>query len=444
MSDVSHAGVRPYQRGAATLVVVMVLFFVMSLVAAYASRNIIFEQRTSANLYTATSTFEAADAGMQWALGLLNGGRINDDCQKPAAATVLASPSSYPSFRQRYLQTDAITGNITIQPGVRNGPMWPSCWFNAASNAWVCHCPGDPAAPGTVASTPTANIAPAFSVRFVQLNDSTPPTRPGSVRIEVMGCLKFDPACLTFPAAHASECRGTVCATLALSPGVKSAPVAALTARNSIAVTGMGLTAALPSAGMAGYAAVSGGSISGVNSVGAPGSIITGGPPILQNAAALSDPLFWPARMFAAVFGSWPSTYLEQPGSVRIDCSATCSTNDILSAVALNPGLVIVAAGDVALNGGADIGSAADPVAMVVTGDLSFNAATNIFGLVYVKKANWVTSGANGNVTGGVVAEGQISGNGSFSAIYDPPILNALGRVAGSYVVIPGSWKDFP
>ncbi len=443
MSDVRRAAIRLHQRGAATLVVVMVLFFVMSLVAAYASRNIIFEQRTSANLYTATSTFEAADAGLQWALGLLNSGRIDDNCLKPTAAAGLASPSTYPSFRQRYLDADAVTGNITIRPGVRDGPMWPSCWFNTGGNAWVCHCPGDPAAPGTITSTPTTSIAPAFSVRFVQLNDATPPPRPGSVRVEVMGCLKFDPACLTFPAAHATECRGTVCATLALSPGVKSAPAAALTARNSIAVAGSGLNAAIPSAGMAGYAVVSGGSVSGVNSVGAPGSVITGGPPVLQNAVALSDPLFWPARMFAGVFGSWPSTYFEQPGSVRIDCSATCNADDIRAAVALNPGLVIIASGDVALNGGADIGSAADPIAMVVTGDLSFSAATNVFGLVYVKKVNWATAG-NGNVTGGVVAEGQISGSGSFSTIYDPPILNALGRVVGSYVLIPGSWKDFP
>jgi Tfp pilus assembly protein PilX len=40
----SHA-----QRGAATLLVVVVLFFILALVTAYASRNLIFEQRISAN-----------------------------------------------------------------------------------------------------------------------------------------------------------------------------------------------------------------------------------------------------------------------------------------------------------------------------------------------------------------------------------------------------------
>ena len=48
------------QRGAAALVVVMVLFFIISLVAAYASRNMIFEQKTSANQYRSTAAMEAA------------------------------------------------------------------------------------------------------------------------------------------------------------------------------------------------------------------------------------------------------------------------------------------------------------------------------------------------------------------------------------------------
>ena len=34
-------------RGAAALVTVMLLFFLISMVAAYASRNLIFEQKTS-------------------------------------------------------------------------------------------------------------------------------------------------------------------------------------------------------------------------------------------------------------------------------------------------------------------------------------------------------------------------------------------------------------
>jgi hypothetical protein len=54
----------------ATLTVVMVLFFVVSLVAAYAGRTSIFEQRTSANQYRSTQALEAAEAGLEWAVVL--------------------------------------------------------------------------------------------------------------------------------------------------------------------------------------------------------------------------------------------------------------------------------------------------------------------------------------------------------------------------------------
>ena len=64
-----------HAHGAAALIVVMMLFFVISMVAAYASRNLIFEQKTSANQYRATQAFEAAEAGLEWAAAMLNGAR---------------------------------------------------------------------------------------------------------------------------------------------------------------------------------------------------------------------------------------------------------------------------------------------------------------------------------------------------------------------------------
>ena len=96
-----HQPARTRQRGAATLIVVMVLFFVMSLVAAYSSRNVVFEQKTSSNLQTANVLQETAEAGVEWAVAMLNSGNITDTCApnlNPAAPT--------PSFRQRYLTFD--------------------------------------------------------------------------------------------------------------------------------------------------------------------------------------------------------------------------------------------------------------------------------------------------------------------------------------------------
>ena len=148
------------QRGAAALMVVMVLFFVVSLVAAYASRNLIFEQRTSVNQYRSTQAFEAAEAGLEWAMGLLNSGRLTAACQ--AATDVTLS-----SFRDRYLSIDPVTGVVTPRTWSLAGVpqiLQPSCVRGAAG--WVCDCPSAAApvlaAPGGVGSFP------AFSVRFAK------------------------------------------------------------------------------------------------------------------------------------------------------------------------------------------------------------------------------------------------------------------------------------
>jgi hypothetical protein len=436
MSSMSPHSRAAEQQGAATLLVVMVLFFVMALVAAYSSRNIIFEQKTSANQYIATSALEAADAGLEWTVSMLNGPRVTDAC-------VPSTVTTDTSFRQRYLTMDASSGLITVGAAVKNGPLWATCWFDRASAAWVCHCPEDAAAPGTVASTPTDAYAPSFRVRFVQLNDPAPPNRSTVVRVEVMGCNRFDDACLTFPAPHPTQCGGTVCAMLALYSGVKSPPTAALTAKGGVDVGGAALGAYNTGAGTSGLSVVSGGA---VNSVG----MDLRGPPgtpasrtWLQNAAGLSDAAFTDERMFAAVFGAWPATYVEQQAAVRVDCSATCNATTVRDAVSLNPGHVFLLNGDVTLDGGADIGSAADPVVLVVAGNLQFSAPTDIYGLVYVRAANWATSGADGQIFGATVAQGQISGSGAFKSVYQKDILNTLRWATGSFVKVPGGWRDY-
>ena len=71
---------RATQRGAAALLVVVVLFFILALVTAYAGRNLIFEQRTSVNNMRANQAFEAAEAGLEFAVAHLAGGRINAAC----------------------------------------------------------------------------------------------------------------------------------------------------------------------------------------------------------------------------------------------------------------------------------------------------------------------------------------------------------------------------
>jgi Tfp pilus assembly protein PilX len=429
------AGAGTRQRGAATLIVVMVLFFVMSLVAAYSSRNIIFEQRTSANQYTSMVSLEAANAGLEWALGLLNGSRIDDNC----------APSTSPanaSFRQRYLQVDPTSGAITVPNAVRDGPMWPTCWHNRNTNQWVCHCPAG--AGGAIATTPTDSFAPSFRVRFIQFSDALPSAvKPGIVAIEVNGCTGWDAACLNFQPFANDSCKGTVCAQLALSSGLKSPPTAAITARQSIGFSGSPVTAANTDPGTTGFTVIGGGSVAtaGMTLLGPPGMPV--GLTWMQNDLGLSNALFTPERMFAALFGSWPSTYMEQPGAVKVNCAAPCNSTTVRNAVEANPGRVFVLQGDVALDGGASIGTATDPVVLLVTGSFSFAAPTDVYGVVYSRAATWTTAGT-GRIEGAAVGENAIGGNGSFTVVRSREVLERLRWGTGSFVMVPGSWKDFP
>src|SRR5688500_9579698 len=88
------------QRGAAALIVVVVLFFIQAMVTAYAGRNLIFEQRTSVNNQRATQAFEMAEAGLDFAVGLLSSGRVNTQCQ-PSPGTTQTT------FRERHLAVNA-------------------------------------------------------------------------------------------------------------------------------------------------------------------------------------------------------------------------------------------------------------------------------------------------------------------------------------------------
>lgn len=419
------------QRGAATLLVVMVLFFVVSLVAAYASRNLLFEQKTAANQYRSTAVLEAADAGLHWAISLLNGGRIGATCL----------PSGNPtdtSFRERYLAIDD-AGAITPRtlPAPSTVALNPSCVFDG--NGWQCSCP-DTTAPALAA--PGGNeMFPAFRLRF-----SSMPGRPGLVRIEVNACSRADNACLDFPATGAAnEARVTVSALLALKGGLAAVPAAALTAKGSVnsgSALGMTLVNTDPRVGVtvnAGGAVTS----AGLNLVTAPGSPAAAS--IVEEPAVLGALSTTPANnmMFARTFGLWPADYRLQPGAVELPCGGTCTAAQVRTAIAQHPGLVIWVDGALDVDTGGDIGTAEQPVVIVATGGVQFTAAATVYGMIYTQAAPWTTSGAATTVRGAVVAEGNVDGDSSATLVYDADILNRLRLKTGSFVVVPGSWRDF-
>ena len=431
----------PRQSGAASLIVVMVLFFLMSLVAAYTSRNLIFEQRTSVNQYRATQAYEAAEAGLEWALTMLNSGRIGANCLETGAS------AADTSFRQRYLTIDADTGVVTPRVGATSGtPLWPSCVSDGAGG-WTCNCPSD-AAP-TLSVPSGGGVFPAFRVRFT----SNQLTRPGVVRIESNGCTKLDDACLNHPAsAQNLEGRANVAAIVALASALPTPPGAALSVLGN-APAGSILALYNTDADLGGITAQAGGVVDytawTLRSV--PG---TPGPAsVVQNETALNALTAAPDRAFASVFSMWPATYRTQQAAVVVDCpTADCRPN-LTTAAAMNPDRVIWATtadptGTITLASAGTIGSApgasvAGPAVIVFDRPVNVTVAgVNVFGFVHSRGGNW--QGTNPvEIQGAAFIEGDLANTARATVVMNSAVLKSLRLRSGSFVRAPGGWDDF-
>ena len=428
----------PPSRGAASLIVVTILFFLLALVAAYTSRNLIFEQRTSVNQYRAMQAFEAAEAGLEWSLALLNGGRIGSSCVEAGAS------GSDSNFRQRYLRFDVVSASPTagrISPLLESDgvtPLRPSCVWTGTG--WRCSCPVS-AAPAVVLPSGTG-IFPAFRVRF----SSAGVSRPGVVRVLVTACTRYDNACLDSTAVTVDqEGRAQLSALVVLRPVIPSAVAAALTARGALTVE-PGAEITLSGGDQAGQAGRLGGvaSASGVKLLpaGTPRALL-----LLENDNTLRPPPAPAAldanRDFGMLFGAGPSTYRLQPASITLDCASSGCSTQLADAVAKNPDRVIWVTGDLNVEAAGDIGAASTPVVIVVGGNLQLAAGAQIFGVVYLRGSSFT---GTGNVTGALVAEQgmTVPALSTPSVTLDPGVLEPLVWRSGSFVRAPGGWRDFP
>lgn len=423
-------------RGATTLIVVMLLFFIVSLAAAYASRNMIFEQRTSANQLRSTQVLEAADAGIEWAAAMLNSGRIDDDCQPTADVTKN-------TFRERYLVTNTTTGNVTSTPNALApaANLWAACVFDGAN--WSCACPT-----GTLAAGALANGPAAFAVRFVTQVGSTG-ARPGVVRVESNGCTSNDYACLRYSEATVGpgRCRSSACAVLGLYGGIRTTPSAALTARQ--AVNGNGLVVVNQDVTVGGITVHSGGALAAGVSV----TTVAGTPSTASIRQNDNVAFGWMAAdsadctqcLFSSIFGLRPQSFRRLMGTVALDCTAGCTAADVNAALANNRSRVfyLFGAGGLSIAAAADsIGAANDPVVLVVEGPLTMAAAAagaNLRGAVYAGSV----SIDGGTVTGALMSATTVTATGG-TVVYDGAILKRLRLTSGTYVRIPGSWRDHP
>lgn len=449
-----------HQRGAAALIVVMLLFFVISLVAAYTSRNLIFEQRTASNQYRSTQALEAAEAGLEWAVAQLNAGRVNASCTPSTSDT----EATHLSFRERHLTVDAATGTLTprladvaLLEAVRGG-----CVFNGTGWACACSLPNQ-----TASALPTvtaSGVKPAFIVQFQQPT-ALAAGRPQVVELQSNSCTRADPdpnGCLQFTVLRGATGDGVaaVRTLVTLRSAITSLPAASLTLGGSLSALPTGGTLTLRnldtgSNGVTLHTASAAGGVptTGLVRVGLPGvrpanTMVAGDAtlaPAAQGDFSADD------RRFALFFGMRPSTYSRQPGLPTLDCTAGCSATEINTLLLRNPGRAawLRGAGTVTLD--TNVGAAGTPALLIVDGDIEMASGVTVRGLVYQRAkagggaSSWTLSG-NSTVEGAVVVEGDLTLGGSSGGLtvnYAPALLRQLHVSYGTYVKVPGAWRDF-
>lgn len=414
---------RRAQRGAATLVVVMVLFFIIAMMAAYANRNLVFEQRISSNYYRSGLAAETAEAGLEWAAAQLNGGLIDASCA--------SDPTQPTSFRDRYLTIDAARTITTVLN--RSTPV--AACIITAGQGMSCSCQPNGA---TQQLTPPAStqFQPMFGIAL------TPVARPGVVRITATACTDTLSNCgsSSTAAVAAGYATATVTVDLALLSALKTAPASPLVVRGSADLGSTGLGLHNGELAVNGLLLQSGGSVSGslARSSSLPGVPVKDAQ--LGDDAALAA---LPAdQLFARFFGMAPATYRDQPAMRRIRCADDCSA-DVQAVYAQGTRLIWVD-GPLNLRSNLTIGTEADPLILVADGPVTLDGPMSIAGLVYARgDASWTNnSGLAATLTGALVVEGALSAAGTADIVYRAAVMNRLNNQRGSFVRVPGSWTD--
>ena len=424
----SHTAHR--QRGVAALAVTLLLFAVMCLVAAYANRGLLFEQRASANQYRAAQASEAAEAGIEWAIAQLNQPqRIDGQCLPSADA-------SHTSFRERFVRSRVDTARLeptTWTSGSAAVALQPSCVRSAGG--WSCSCPSNGLPSLDVVDADDSLPHPAFAVQF------SAEAQPGLIRITSTGCSSAEGPCRP-GSTERPDASARLQVVLGLLPGLRVAPTAALTAQGSIDVGSAALGVHNLDVASGGITVRAGGSLIGsaLRLTTAPGGAI--GASVSTQDAALAS--IDSDRLFATHFGLDPASWLSHAAVQTIDCGSECTRRVAAAIDGVAANRMVSIPGDARLTGPVTLGSPAQPVVLVVNGTLTLSGDVTLYGLVYAADIRWDDSSSpQAQVRGALISASAYRCNGTPDLHYDAAVLRALQRHTGSYARVPGSWRDF-
>lgn len=142
---------------------------------------------------------------------------------------------------------------------------------------------------------------------------------------------------------------------------------------------------------------------------------------------------------FVAHFGVSKAMWKRQRAVHALDCRGDCAA---ALAVLAAQGITLVSApGDLLLRGPLALGTPQRPMLIVADGAIQLQGEVNLHGVLYGASLGWAAPAAT--VRGALVSEGTAAGDASLDAAHDAAVLEALRTRQGSFVRLPGSWRDF-
>jgi Tfp pilus assembly protein PilX len=451
------------QLGAASLFVALMLLLGGTIIAFFANRGFIFEQRTSANQYRATKAFELAEAGAEWALGKMNEQVMLTTSNSCTPTTTAVGASN--TYLERYANPQA-AASCAGGVGCFNPPaitavtsVLSGCRVSA-TGVTTCECPS---AVGPILTTNPEEGR--FSVRIGPGGD------PSMVEIVSRGCTNGTAACdpaapYDTSVANFGDSTAVVRVLAKVVPAVPSGPAAALTT-GSATVTGGNMHVVNNDQASNGITIHAGTTVNLTGSTNV--YSLPGTPPaasVLDNDPSLADLTNSSAdAFFANYFGQTLTSYRDaDPDVIRLGpnvsganrCTSAGTCGDrvlaIIASGVRNPRFFVE--GSVSFNGGT-LGGPSNPIILVVGplsngsgGDIELRGGVTAYGLFYSAAAtaseNWDWTGSGGaTIYGAFISRGNFdNASGNMRLIYDPSLWSSAARPIGRLVRVPGSWRD--
>ena len=427
-------GHRPAPRGLGVLSVVLMLLLAASIGVLYLNRGLLFEHRTASNLTQSTLALETAEAGVEWATGMLNSPYdIGADCNFLTTTNL--------SFRKRYVLTKFADPTTPTTDVVSATNAFPGCKLSTAGRD--CSCPAVPAAGSTAVAVVAGADRASFTVAFQDVAGDKE-----SVRLTVYACTAQGAACSSTNFA-AAEGNARVSVIVKLRPTLRAMPSSPLTCgttcvvgnANTIINTDVNTNGVLVNAGTT----ITSPPSSGLTTLpGQPSANALVGADNSLAALSSSDPTCSNSQMFQAYFGSTIAQYQNSPVTKSIGCSSASDCSSQLTNAYNDGWRAFYFTSDLQLSGNNSFGSQTDPITLVTPNAIKINGNTTLYGLVFSNSADWNNLGTGSStIHGAQVSCAGYNSNGSGTLQYDATALSNARRLTGTLVRIAGSWRDF-